>query len=426
MVRKKILCGILILCLLLATFAVPAPKASASSSSTGSSSSSSSSSSSGSKVTEEGIREKEGQIDQAKKDIDGLKKGLSDIQQMKKELETEKNNLKGYVVKLDQNLAVLEQNILDLQDQIARKQIEIAQTTIELEQAEKTAQNQYDYMVMCIRYIYEASTLSTMWEVLFGTENISDFFNRIDYMNRVQEYNQGLWDEYQMSRRYIALCREELEVDKELLDEQMKNVANEQAKVEALITEKQKQIVAYESDISNQEKAIKEKEEEIAEQNAILAELEKLVKEEKERLKQQNQAGQTYDGGVFKFPLASYTRVSDEFGYRKDPILGVQQFHSGVDFAAPKGTAIYAAYDGVVVAATYHYSMGNYVMIDHGDGLYTIYMHASALYVSANDKVKRGDTIAAVGSTGRSTGNHLHFSVRKDGVYVSPWDYISR
>ena len=82
----------------------------------------------------------------------------------------------------------------------------------------------------------------------------------------------------------------------------------------------------------------------------------------------------------------------------------------------------YAAYDGQVVAATYSNTMGNYVMLDHGGGLYTIYMHASALYVSKDDIVVRGETIAAVGSTGRSTGNHLHFSVRKDGAYTSPWN----
>ena len=133
-----------------------------------------------------------------------------------------------------------------------------------------------------------------------------------------------------------------------------------------------------------------------------------------------------YDGGVFAFPLESYTRVSSDYGYRIHPILNVQQFHNGVDFAAPKGTKIYAAYDGEVVAATYSSTMGNYVMIDHGSGLFTIYMHASKLYVSKGDIVIKGDHIAAVGTTGRSTGNHLHFTVRKNGAYESPWNYLSK
>ena len=122
--------------------------------------------------------------------------------------------------------------------------------------------------------------------------------------------------------------------------------------------------------------------------------------------------------------MESYTRVSDDYGPRIHPTLNVPQFHNGVDFAAPKGTPIYSAYNGIVVAATYSSTMGNYVMIDHGDGLYTIYMHASKLYVKKDDVVTTGQKIAGVGTTGRSTGNHLHFSVRKNGEYVSPWDYI--
>ena len=98
--------------------------------------------------------------------------------------------------------------------------------------------------------------------------------------------------------------------------------------------------------------------------------------------------------------------------------------HNGVDFAAPAGSAILAAYNGTVVAADYNGTMGNYVMINHGAGLYTIYMHCSALYVSKGQDVTAGTKIAAVGSTGRSTGNHLHFGVRLNGAYVSPWNYL--
>ncbi len=106
------------------------------------------------------------------------------------------------------------------------------------------------------------------------------------------------------------------------------------------------------------------------------------------------------------------------------PTLHVEKFHNGVDLAAPGGSPILAAYDGRVAAAGYSSSMGNYIMIDHGDTLYTIYMHASALYVSKGDKVKKGQKIGAVGSTGRSTGNHLHFGVRKNGEYVNPMSYL--
>ena len=160
----------------------------------------------------------------------------------------------------------------------------------------------------------------------------------------------------------------------------------------------------------------------IAAQNETIAALEAAVAEERKKLAAEQ--GRKYDGGVFSWPAPSYTRISDDYGYRIHPILKVQQFHNGIDMAAPGGSPILAAYDGKVVAAAYSSSMGNYIMIDHGDSLYTIYMHASALYVSKGQEVSKGEKIAAVGTTGRSTGNHLHFSVRLNGNYVSPWSYL--
>ena len=146
--------------------------------------------------------------------------------------------------------------------------------------------------------------------------------------------------------------------------------------------------------------------------------------EERRQLIANSGSAITYDGGAFKFPLASYTRISDEYGMRIHPTLGVEQFHNGVDFAANGGTAIYAAYDGKVAAAAYSTTMGNYVMIDHGGGLYSVYMHASELLVSPGQQVSAGQVIARVGSTGISTAPHLHFGVSLNGSYVSPWGYL--
>ena len=132
-----------------------------------------------------------------------------------------------------------------------------------------------------------------------------------------------------------------------------------------------------------------------------------------------------YEGGAFCFPLADYVSVSSDYGWRIHPISGERKFHSGIDFAAVSGTAIYAAEDGTVTDAGFNASMGNYVKVDHGNGLMTVYMHASALYVSTGETVEAGEVIAAVGSTGNSTGPHLHFSVTAGGSYISPWPYLT-
>lgn len=368
-------------------------------------------------VTSESIRKKEEQIKQARQEKTQLQNSLTDIKKLKESLEKEKKNLKSYVTTLDASLAQMEENIEQLSAQITQKEAEIIQTQEELEQAQETADAQYESMRTRIRIMYEVQSAASIWDFLMSADNFGDFLNKADYINTLYAYDQKMWDSYTENCEYIALCKEQLQLEKELLDEQKTSVEEEQKKVEDLITEKQKQITAYETDINTQQKAIAEYEQEIADQDALIAQLEKAVKEEKMRL--------IYDGGTFRFPLASYTRISDDYGYRMHPTLGVRKFHNGVDLAAPKGTSIYAAYDGAVIAAGYSATMGNYVMLHHGDDLYTIYMHASKLLVKTGDSVKAGDTIAQVGSTGRSTGNHLHFGVRRDGVYVSPWEYLS-
>lgn len=377
-------------------------------------------------ITSDTIREMEAQIDKAQEEKKNLQSSISDLEKIKEELEQQKSDLKSYVAKLDQSVAEMESNIADLKSRISGKEEEITQTEEELKAAQDTADQQYESMRTRIRFMYEAGTSFSVWEVLISARSFTDLLNMADYINKVYAYDQEMWEEYLLNCEYISLCKEQLVLEKEILDEQKKSVEEEQARIETLIQEKNRQITSYETDINNKEQAIREYEEYIAQQDELIAQLEKAVAEEKKRIQAENGRVLTYDGGVFKFPLASYTRISDDYGYRIHPTLGVEQFHNGVDFASPKGTAIYAAYDGKVVAAAYSSTMGNYVMIDHGDGLYTIYMHASALYVAKGDAVARGDTIAAVGSTGRSTGNHLHFSVRLNGSYVSPWNYLSQ
>lgn len=378
-----------------------------------------------SSITSDSIKEKEEQIAKAKEQKTSLQNGLTDLQTVKKELEKEKNNLKNYVTQLDANLAEIEANIADLRQQISDKEAEIAKTEEELAEALANEENQKQSLISHIRMIYESGNPDIV-ALLSQAESFGDFLNKASYVESVVSYEQQMWEDYVLVREYVELCKEELELEKEVLDEAKASVETEQANLEDLIDQKEKDIVAYETDITDKEKKIKEYEAEIKAEEEEISTLEALIAEEKKKILANSGVVLTYDGGVFKFPLATYTRISDDYGNRIHPTLGIEQFHNGVDFAAPKGTAIYAAYDGQVVAASYSQTMGNYVMIDHGDGLYTIYMHASALYVSKDDIVARGDTIAAVGSTGRSTGNHLHFSVRKDGSYVSPWNYLSQ
>lgn len=374
--------------------------------------------------TTDSIREKEEEIAEARREVEGLKNSLSDIEAIKKELEQSKNNLAAYLTQLDTELGNIQERIIEYNELIDKKELEIETTTEELNDAILRQEEQYEAMKKRIKFMYEQGDTLYL-ELLFSAESFADMMNKADYIEALSAYDRKQLDEYVKTAELIAVCKEELETQKEILEEARILVKEEESNINTLIVAKEEQIVSISSDISNKEAAIKEYEDEIVAQNAEIAALEKAVAEEKARLAAENVAARTYDGGMFAWPCPSYTRISDEYGNRMHPTLGIEKFHNGVDLAAPYGSSILAAYDGDVVAAAYSSSMGNYIMIDHGDGLYTIYMHASALYVSKGQTVTRGQSIAAVGSTGRSTGNHLHFGVRLNGNYVSPWNYIS-
>lgn len=377
-----------------------------------------------SSITSESIKEKENQIEQAQEEKENLQDTLTDVKEIKKKLEKEKQDLSKYVEQLDGQLVTIQENIARLNGLINEKEIQIAETQVQLEEARRIEEEQYDAMVQRIRFMYTQGE-TTYIDMIFSGDSVSDILNQVVYMEQISAYDRQQLDEFMLNRQLIETCEQQLIADKELLDAQKAGVEAEETAMEELIAEKEATIVAYQTDIKNKEQAIADYEADIAAQNEIIEALEAAVAAERKRIMEANGVVLTYDGGQFKMPIASYTRVSSPYGWRMHPTLGVEKYHNGIDLASPTGTAIYAAYDGIVVAAAYSSSMGNYVMIDHGSGLYTIYMHASKLYVSEDDVVVRGETIAAVGSTGRSTGPHLHFGVRLNGAYVDPSNYVS-
>ena len=374
---------------------------------------------------EDSIKEKQDQIKKAEDDRKKIKSNITDIQKMVDDLEKEKTDLSNYVTKLDGDMEEIQSKINELTDLITGKEEEIAQAEADLAEAEQIQLDQYNAMKARIKFMYEKGD-SYYLEMLFKAKNFGDMVNKADYIEQLSSYDKKKLEEYIANCEYVEACKLSLESEKQTLDEAKAQVEEEEANLEKLIDNKKHEIDAKEYDISNKEQAIKEYEADLAEQNAIISALEAAVKEQKKKLLEESGNVITYDGGMFAWPAPKYTRVSDEYGWRTHPILGVQQFHNGIDLASPAGSPIVCAYDGEVVASSYSPTMGNYVMVNHGDDLYTIYMHASAVYVSTGEKVIRGEKIAAVGSTGRSTGNHLHFSVRENGDYVSPWKYLGK
>ena len=374
-----------------------------------------------SELTNDSIKQKEAEINKAKDEKKALQSGLTNVKEIKKQLEKSKAELADYVEELDAELVAIQNKINDLKNLITEKEEEIDQKAQELTEALSVQQAQYEAMKSRIKFMYEKGD-SLSLELLFGSDSFGDMLSKAEYIEMLSAYDRRMLDEYVAYAEYVALCKQSLEEEKEVLDEAKAAVEEEEASLNELIEAKEQEMYRVSGDIQNKEAAIREYEADIAEQNDAIKALEAAVAEERRKLAAEQ--GRKYDGGMFTWPAPSYTRISDEYGNRMHPTLGIQKFHNGIDMAAPGGSAILAAYNGKVVAADYNGSMGNYIMIDHGDSLYTIYMHASALYVSKGAEVSKGDKIAAVGSTGRSTGNHLHFSVRLNGNYVNPRNYL--
>ena len=375
-------------------------------------------------LTNDKIRESEESKKQAEEERKSLKSNLTDVKSLLASLETSKNDLENYIQELDSDLADINDRIDQLTKLISDKEFEIQTTEAELEEAKSVQERQYEAMKKRIKFVYEHGEASKA-EMLLSSKSFVDFLNKAEFITRMSAYDKRMLDSYIYAKELVAAKEQELIEQKNGLEDAKAAVQNEQDALEALMEDKEKEITVYEGDINNKEAAIAEYEAMIAEQDQIIKDLEAAILEEKKRLLAENKKAIVYDGGQFKWPAPSYTRISDEYGYRIHPILGTEQFHNGVDMAAPSGSPILAAYDGEVIAASYSPTMGNYIMIDHGDGLITIYMHASSVSVSQGTMVARGEQIGCVGSTGRSTGPHLHFSVRLNGSYVSPWNYLS-
>lgn len=374
-------------------------------------------------LTNDFIEESEASKKQAEQDKNNLNAGLSNVQALLKSLESAKGDLESYITELDADLDNINKNQEYIKERIAVKEQEVAATQASLDEATALADSQYSAMKKRIKYMYEKGNTSYI-EMLLSSTSFTDFLKKTEFIQKLSRYDRAMLEDYRATRDRIAEESEKLLAEQAELVAAQEALENEESAMEALISDKEQEIGIYEADIDNKEAAVAEYQAMIAAQDAIIKELEAAILAEKKRLIEENRQAINYDGGQFAWPAPSYKRISDDYGNRIHPTLGVQQFHNGIDMAAPGGSPILAAYDGEVVAAAYSATMGNYCMIDHGDGLVTIYMHASSLGVSQGQTVARGEQIGCVGSTGRSTGNHLHFSVRLNGSYTSPWSYL--
>lgn len=369
------------------------------------------------KVTEDAASTKS--LQEAQDEKAQLEKALKEAQGTIEDLKDSKGDIESKVRELNQQLMDISARITDLENQLTAKSEDIQETKDELAGAKEREAQQYADMKVRIQFMYENGQTSYL-EALLSSRNISEFLNSADYIAQIQSYDRQKLTEYQDTVESIVNLEAQLEQEYTDLEALKSTVESNKATVAAMMRQKESELADISGDIEDAQSDADYYAAEIQAQEELIAAIKRAEAEKAAAGVEEH----PYTGGAFRWPCPSSTRVTSDYGTRVSPMSGASSNHKGIDIGASAGADIIAAADGTVTAASYSSAAGNYVMIDHGGGLYTVYMHASSLLVSPGQTVSAGDVIAKVGSTGISTGSHLHFGVSLNGSYVSPWSYL--
>lgn len=357
------------------------------------------------------------ELSDAQKELNELKEQLEKAEDIVDNLESSQDNVKGKISELNKSMISISAKITELENLLIAKNEQITDTLEQLEEAQKTADKQYEDMKLRIQYMYENGQNSYL-ETLLSSENLSDFLNSAEYINQIQQYDRQKLDEYKNTVAEIEAFEQQLEEERTELETLKSEVESEKKRVASVLAQRENELAAIKADLND---AMDEAEliaAEVQAQEEVIAEIIRIMAENKDK-------GETYTGG-FTWPVPASKRVTSDFGPRTSPTAGASSNHKGIDIGASTGSDIVATAPGKVIISRYSSSAGYYISIDHGGGLCTVYMHCSKLLVNVGDVVAAGEVIAKVGSTGISTGPHLHFGVSLNGTYVSPWGYLTR
>lgn len=377
------------------------------------------------------LRAKQAEI---QKQSDELEKSIAENKDQTKTLVAQK-------AEIDQEMEMSRQKIENLNEQIQQLNLLIAEKQTELEASvakEEALQKQYKAR---LRSMEETGSVS-YWSILFRASSFSDLLDRVDMIREIAESDQLMLKQLSAATQAVETERADLEQQKQDLQQTETDLAAEQAELETkraeadtLITQMQAEyaslsdeFLAAEADEAAVREQIKKAETDyfnaLAKEQAAAAAAAAANKPSNSNSSSSSSSGSASSGG-FAFPLAYSTGVTCAYGPRIHPINGNKSFHYGVDLAAGMSTEIYATKSGTVTGATYGEANGYYVTINHGDGYSSIYAHMTNYVVSVGDSVKQGQLIGYVGTTGWSTGPHLHFEILYNGSNVNPMNYIS-
>lgn len=407
-------------------------------------------------------------------EIDELKSNAEELQQQKADLQGQINSAQSEQASvleqkalLDEKVMLTQQEIDNISEQIAAYEILIQDKTVELAEAQQAEDDQWELYKKRMRAMEENGTVGYL-DVILDAGSFSDLLATIDFVGEIMEYDEMVYHNLQDARIATADAKAALEETQAAQEAEKENLEYKKAELEQQVEEASALLAQIESDIELYKQYISEvdaKEAQLqADIDAKVEELRKQEEEEERRRQEEEQrrqqeaasAGNSSSGsssnstgsssssgssssgsssssssgsaaatGYYIWPASSYI-ITSPFGTRLHPIWGTYRTHYGADIGASYGTNVLAADGGTVITSTYDSSYGYYIAISHGGGRVTMYAHMSQLLASEGDVVSQGEVIGLVGSTGDSTGPHLHFEVRVDGTRVDPLDYFDR
>lgn len=418
------------------------------------------------------------EIDAAKARKEQMEKERAELEKKVEELKQQKDDMNAYIENMDKQYLELMYSIEELEAEIAEHEEKLAETQILLAQVKAQEEEQYDTMKKRIRYLYENGETSFL-DVLFGQGSLTDMLNEMEYRAAITEYDNGLLERYNATKIQVQNTEALLTAQLEEMNALKESREFELAQVEELILAKATELEALAASIGVDEEMLFLYWDEIITMGTDIEELERLEaeriaeeerkrKEEEERLRREEEERKRKEEEERKrreeelrkiaeeeerkrleeeqrqkeeaalrlnqdienmlWPVPKSGRVTSDYGYRNAPVNGASTFHQGIDIGvgnlsrADRG--VVAALAGIVIETGYSKSGGNYIYIDHGNGLVTRYLHAYKVYVKEGQYVERGEEIMEAGTTGYSSGPHLHFGVWVNGVSVDPLLYI--
>ena len=359
--------------------------------------------------------------------IDKLRDQKKELEKKKQEAQSEINTIdferKTEVAKknvLDQRIDLTEQEIEKIIEIIDTYVVLIAEKELGVIEAQRTEDEHLQEYKKCVRNMEENGVI-TYLEVIFDSSSFSELLARIDFVGDIMKADEATYRSLIAAREATIAAKELLEQTKLEMEEEKLRLEEKRVELAGQLESAIALIAQIEADLEEANKLyqqVREEEEKI--QKEINDKVEQLRKQEAAR-----QASAAKGTGSFDWPAPGYNRVTSPYGNRLHPVYKVYRMHQGIDISAPHGANIIAADTGTVITSEYNSSYGNYVVISHGNGMTTLYAHMSSRKVQVGQKVEKRDVVGLVGSTGVSTGPHLHFEISQNGSRINPLNKFS-